>query len=78
MLIFFSVDLQKEITLVQVQRIASYGSRYVMILEVMTPFLACIHRLMAGKAGWHGTFPITNNSMGDQNVESGVLSLGSR
>ena len=62
MLVFFSVDLQKEITLVQVQRIASYGSRYVMILEVMTPFLACIHRLMAGKAGWHGTFPITKEA----------------
>jgi hypothetical protein len=62
MLVFFSVDLQKEITLVQVQRIASYGSRYVMILEVMNPILACIHRLMTGKAGWHGTFPITKEA----------------
>jgi hypothetical protein len=62
MLVFFSVDLQKEITLVQVQRIASYGSHYVMILEVMNPFLACIHRLMTGKAGWHGTFPITRET----------------
>jgi hypothetical protein len=59
MLCLFSVDLSKEISLVEVQRIASYCSRYVMVLEVMTPFLACIHRLMTGKAGWHGTFPIT-------------------
>jgi hypothetical protein len=59
MLVIFSVNIKEEITLVQVQRIASYCSRYVMILEVMTPFLACIHRLMTGKKGWHGTFPIT-------------------
>jgi hypothetical protein len=62
MLVFFSIDLKKEVTLVQVQRIASYCSRYVMILEVMSPFLACIHRLMTGKAGWHGTFPITKEA----------------
>ena len=59
MLALFAIDLSKEITLVQVQRVASYCSRYVLILEVMAPFLACIHRLMTGKVGWHGTFPIT-------------------
>ncbi len=59
MLCMFSINLTAEITLVEVQRIASYASRYVLILEVMTPFLACIHRLMTGKKGWHGTFPIT-------------------
>jgi hypothetical protein len=59
MLCLFSINLEAEITLVEVQRVASYCSRYVLILEVMTPFLACIHRLMTGKKGWHGTFPIT-------------------
>jgi hypothetical protein len=62
MLVFFSLDLKKEVTLVQVQRVVSYCSRYVMILEVMSPFLACIHRLMTGKAGWHGTFLITREA----------------
>ena len=59
MLCLFSIDLSKEITLVQVQRVSSYCSRYVMILEVMAPFLACIHRLMTGKVGFMGTFPIS-------------------
>lgn len=59
MLCLFSIDLSKEITLIQVQRISSYCSRYVTILEVMASFLACIHCLMIGKLGWHGTFPIS-------------------
>jgi hypothetical protein len=59
MLCLFSIDLSKEITLVQVQHIASYCSCYVVISEIMAPFLACIHGLMTGKKGWQGTFPIT-------------------
>ena len=59
MLCLYSIDLSKEITLKQVQRISSYCSRYVLILEVMAPFLACIHRLMGGKDEWRGTFVIT-------------------
>jgi hypothetical protein len=62
MLCMFEVNLDAEITLVAVQRISSYCSRYVLILEVMTPFLACMHRLMTGKKGWHGTFPITSEA----------------
>ena len=58
----FTVNLEKGITLVEVQRIASYCQRYVIILEVMAPFLACIHRLMTGKVGWMGTFEITKEA----------------
>ena len=62
MLCLFNIDLTKQISLVQLQRVSSYCSRYVIILEVMAPFLACIHRLMTGKVGMRGTFPISKEA----------------
>jgi hypothetical protein len=62
MFCLFNIDLPKDVSLLQLQKVSSYCSRYVIILEVMAPFLACIHRLMVSKVGLKGTFPISKEA----------------
>ena len=62
MFCLFNIDLSKDVSLLQLQKVSSYCSRYVVILEVMAPFLACFHRLMVVKVVLKCTFPISKEA----------------
>ena len=61
LLCIFSINLDSKITLVKLQRLSSYCSRYVIILEVLRPFLACLHRMMGG-ANQHSSLTFTDEA----------------
>lgn len=53
---FFTIDLDKKVTLPTAEKLASWGSRYSKICRAMRPFCGALHRATAGRKNRHALF----------------------
>jgi hypothetical protein len=54
---FFSIDIDKPVLLEDVERVASYASRYSILCRAMKPYTAALHRATTAYAGNHHAHP---------------------